>query len=635
MAPIFLSRVTRYSIILTLISLILAGCGGGGGSGSGSTQTPQAIGTTDTTNPEISLNGQAIVNLEQGATFTDAGATATDNIDGSINPTVSGTVGTAVATYTLTYTATDAAGNSSSVIRTVNVMASSSAVTSVNAAKWHHQTKLPNGSGWYNNEQQHYTNRTDNSYISNGSLKIVAKKENYQDQGVTKNYTSARLNSKFAFQYGRVEVRAKLPSGLGTWPAIWMLGKNINELGAYWQTQGFGTTSWPASGEVDIMEHWGRNENYIQSAMHTPSSYGNTENIGGQYISTATSEFHIYKLEWTAQKMVFSVDDNVHYTYAPEVKTASTWPFDSEQYLLLNFAIEDQIEGSFTEAEMEIDYVRIYADNADPSDAPVWADEFSNSGVSDNTHPVITINGNATVTHALGTTYSDAGATATDNIDGSVSVSTSGSVGTSAGTYTLTYTASDSAGNSATAARTVTVTGDANEVADLNVLQNGAADGIWDLGLQGYDAAINYESCVNDGGARCPNISWELFSDPDRGDVMQITHSAEGAITGFYTKSSEPIDARIYGGGNIIFDIKVVSGDSNISMKIDCIYPCTSGDQYLGSKGDSVWETVIISIDSLVSQGLSLSAVDTGIVIWATALTSTVFQIDNVRWEAS
>ena len=180
MAPIFLSRVTRYSIILTLISLILAGCGGGG-SGNDSTQTPQAIGTTDTTNPEISLNGQAIVNLEQGATFTDAGATATDNIDGSINPTVSGTVGTAVDTYTLTYTATDTAGNSSSVIRTVNVMASSSAVTSINAAKWHHQTRLPNGSGWYNNEQQHYTNRADNSYISNGSLKIVAKKETYQE----------------------------------------------------------------------------------------------------------------------------------------------------------------------------------------------------------------------------------------------------------------------------------------------------------------------------------------------------------------------------------------------------------------------------------------------------------------------
>lgn len=633
MATKSLSPGTNYSIIVILTAMVLGGCGGGGG-GSSSTPTPPTIVTTDTTNPEISLKGQPTVTLEQDETYVEAGATATDNIDGSIDVNITGAVGAAVATYTLTYTATDAAGNSSSVTRTVNVTASSPVITSVNSAKWYQQTRLPNGSGWYNNEQQHYTNRTDNSYVSNGSLKIVAKKERYQDQGVTKNYTSARLNSKFAFQYGRVEVRAKLPSGLGTWPAIWMLGKNISELGAYWQTQGFGTTSWPASGEVDIMEHWGRNENEIQSAMHTPSSYGSTVNNGGQYIATATSEFHIYKLEWTAEKMVFSVDDNIHYTYAPEIKNASTWPFDSEQYLLLNFAIEAQIEESFTEAEMEIDYVRIYADNADTSDAPVWADEFDNNGVSDNTNPIITINGNAAVTHAQGTTYTDAGATGTDNIDGSISVTTSGTVGASAGTYILTYTGFDSAGNSATATRTVTVTGDGNDVVRLNVLQNGEANDIWDLGLQGYDAAINYDSCENDGGARCPNIAWELFPDPDRGNVMQITHSPDGINTGFYTKSSEPIDATLYNGGNIIFDIKVVSGDSNISMKIDCVFPCTSGEQFLGSKGASGWETVIISLDSLVSQKLSLSAVDTGIVIWATTFTSTVFQIDDVRWEA-
>jgi len=310
MATKSLSPGTNYSIIVILTAMVLGGCGGGGGSSS--TPTPPTIGTTDTTNPEISLKGQQTVTLEQDETYVEAGATATDNIDGSIDVNITGAVGAAVATYTLTYTATDAAGNSSSVTRTVNVTASSPVITSVNSAKWYQQTRLPNGSGWYNNEQQHYTNRTDNSYVSNGSLKIVAKKERYQDQGVTKNYTSARLNSKFAFQYGRVEVRAKLPSGLGTWPAIWMLGKNISELGAYWQTQGFGTTSWPASGEVDIMEHWGRNENDIQSAMHTPSSYGTTVNNGGQYIATATSEFHIYKLEWTAEKMVFSVDDNIH-----------------------------------------------------------------------------------------------------------------------------------------------------------------------------------------------------------------------------------------------------------------------------------------------------------------------------------
>ena len=125
---------------------------------------------------------------------------------------------------------------------------------------------------------------------------MVAKKENFTDQGQTKQYTSARLNSKFAFTNGRVEVRAKLPTGVGTWPAIWMLGKNINENGAYRQSQGFGTTPWPACGEIDIMEHWGNNQNYIQSALHTPSSFGGTINHGGIMASNVSTTFHEYAM---------------------------------------------------------------------------------------------------------------------------------------------------------------------------------------------------------------------------------------------------------------------------------------------------------------------------------------------------
>ena len=230
----------------------------------------------------------------------------------------------------------------------------------INSTNWFHQTQLPLGWGWYNGEVQHYTDRIDNSYVSNGTLKIVAKKETYTDQGHTKEYTSARLNSKYAFTYGKVEIRAKLPQGFGTWPAIWMLGKNINEPGAYWETQGYGTTPWPACGEVDIMEHWGSNQNYVQSAIHTPSSYGGTVNLGGQYISTASSQFHIYTIDWSAQEMIFSVDGNVHYTYDPAINNSDTWPFDSELYLLLNIAIEPSIASSFTESSMEIDYVRVY-----------------------------------------------------------------------------------------------------------------------------------------------------------------------------------------------------------------------------------------------------------------------------------
>jgi len=234
----------------------------------------------------------------------------------------------------------------------------------VDGAKWFHQTQLPSGGSWYNGEIQHYTNRLDNSVVSNGFLNIIAKKETYQNQGVTKSYTSARLNSKFAFKYGRVEVRAKLPAGVGTWPAIWTLGKNANEDGGYWDLQGFGTTSWPACGEIDIMEHWGSNQNYVQSAMHTPSSFGGTINLGGQNIATASTEFHIYSVDWFVDKMVFSVDNKVHYTYQPTTLNANTWPFDKEQYLLLNIAIQSNIFSGFTQGAMEIDYVRVYKEQA-------------------------------------------------------------------------------------------------------------------------------------------------------------------------------------------------------------------------------------------------------------------------------
>jgi beta-glucanase (GH16 family) len=230
----------------------------------------------------------------------------------------------------------------------------------VDVTKWFHQTQLPSGGSWFNGEVQHYTSRIDNAVVTNGFLNIIAKKETYQNQGVTKSYTSARLNSKFAFKYGRVEVRAKLPSGVGTWPAIWTLGKNIKENGAYWNLQGFSTTSWPACGEIDIMEHWGSNQNYVQSAMHTTSSFGGTINKGGRIIPTASTDYHIYSLDWYANKMVFSIDGIVHYTYQPATINADTWPFDKEQYLLLNLAIQSSIYPSFTRGTMEIDYVRVY-----------------------------------------------------------------------------------------------------------------------------------------------------------------------------------------------------------------------------------------------------------------------------------
>jgi beta-glucanase (GH16 family) len=229
----------------------------------------------------------------------------------------------------------------------------------IDTAKWYHQVKLPNGNSWFNGELQHYTNRLTNSSQSGGVLTLTAKKESFADQSITKSYTSARLNSKFAFKYGRVEVRAKLPKGKGTWPAIWTLGKSIIEPGAYWSNR-FGTLNWPACGEIDIMEHWGTNQDYVQSAIHTPSSFGNTVNLGGQLVSNVSDSFHVYTLEWSETKLLFKVDNTTHYEYNPTVKDANTWPFNSEQYLLLNIAIEPSIESSFNQSSMVVDYVRVY-----------------------------------------------------------------------------------------------------------------------------------------------------------------------------------------------------------------------------------------------------------------------------------
>tara|TARA_B100000809_G_scaffold193813_1_gene192866 strand:- start:14898 stop:16496 length:1599 start_codon:yes stop_codon:yes gene_type:complete len=235
----------------------------------------------------------------------------------------------------------------------------------IDATKWFHQTQIPGGGNWYNGEIQHYTNRLVNTNVSSGILNLIAKKETFTDQGYTKQYTSARLNSKYAFTYGKIKVRAKLPTGVGTWPAIWMLGKNITESGGYWAND-FGTTPWPACGEIDIMEHWGGNQNFVQSAMHTTSSFGGTVNHGGQNIPTASTNFHVYELDWNAERMIFSVDGTDHYTYNPEIKDANTWPYDAEQYFLLNIAIQPSIAGSFTQDAMEIDYVRVY--EATPSE---------------------------------------------------------------------------------------------------------------------------------------------------------------------------------------------------------------------------------------------------------------------------
>ena len=156
----------------------------------------------------------------------------------------------------------------------------------------------------------------------------------------------------FEFTHGRVDVRAKLPAGGGTWPALWMLGANVE------------TVSWPACGEIDIMEHVGNDEGTVHGSIHNTSSSGATINTGETTVSDATSEFHVYSVNWSEDEISFLVDDEIFYTYSPDPKDGDTWSFDADQFIIMNVAMGGNfggaIDASFTEATMEVDYVRVY-----------------------------------------------------------------------------------------------------------------------------------------------------------------------------------------------------------------------------------------------------------------------------------
>lgn len=199
--------------------------------------------------------------------------------------------------------------------------------------------------GWGNGEAQTYTNNAENVIVENGSLKIIAKNDG-------SGYTSARLKTQglFDFKYGKVEVRAKLPEAQGTWPAIWMLGSN------------FPTVGWPQSGEIDIMEQTGSNKNEILATTHWYDTVNSQTASFNQTtaISNASSEFHVYKLEWTEESIKIFVDDMQYYNFSNN----SDLPFDEDFFMILNIAMGGTLGGTidpgFSEDVMEIDYVRVY-----------------------------------------------------------------------------------------------------------------------------------------------------------------------------------------------------------------------------------------------------------------------------------
>lgn len=217
------------------------------------------------------------------------------------------------------------------------------------------------GWGWGNNEAQYYTNSTNNANVQSGILTIKAIKENFGGN----EYTSARLLTKdvYEFTYGKIEIRAKLPTENGTWSALWMLGANFPE------------TPWPACGEIDIMEHTGNNENVVLGTTH------NTAGSGGGGVGSSTSmptptEFHKYSIIWDYRQIEFFVDDVLFFTYNPNPTNNNNYPYKSDFFLIMNIAMGGTLGGAidpgFTDASMEIDYVRVYQSETslEPPPAP-------------------------------------------------------------------------------------------------------------------------------------------------------------------------------------------------------------------------------------------------------------------------
>ena len=202
------------------------------------------------------------------------------------------------------------------------------------------------GNGWGNNESQFYTNRPENIIIEDGLLKITAIAESYEGS----DYTSSRIQSKdkFAFKYGRIEARAKLPQGGGTWPAIWMLGSNLEEV------------IWPNCGEIDILEHKGNNQDRIYGSLHYPGNSGGNSNTDSISVPNVSSEFHLYEVQWTESTINFLVDGQQYHTFSNN----SNVPFNQEFFLILNVAMGGSFGGSidslFEQSTLEIDYIRLY-----------------------------------------------------------------------------------------------------------------------------------------------------------------------------------------------------------------------------------------------------------------------------------
>jgi beta-glucanase (GH16 family) len=219
----------------------------------------------------------------------------------------------------------------------------------LNEKVWNYElgNGCPNICGWGNNERQVYTKN--NHKVVNGKLIITVKKD-----GDT--YTSTRITTAGTkeFKYGYIETRAKLPVGQGIWPAFWMLGSNIKQVG------------WPMAGEIDILEYVGKEPDQVFTSLHTKDSHGNTINTKKTEIKDIEEGFHTYAINWTEDKIEFFVDDKSVYTFAPATKTTEVWPYNQPFYFIINVAVGGnfggpEVDDKIFPQEFVIDYVRVYA----------------------------------------------------------------------------------------------------------------------------------------------------------------------------------------------------------------------------------------------------------------------------------
>jgi len=215
---------------------------------------------------------------------------------------------------------------------------------------WNYET---GGGGWGNNELEYYTSSPKNIFLSNGNLIIEARKETMG----TNNYTSARINTsgKKQFQYGRIDIRAKLPVSSGMWPALWMLGSNLSTVG------------WPACGETDIMELIGKNPNQVVGSIHwkqqnaSEGTYNNVYNAAQDF----SQQFHVFSEIWDVNSVKLLVDDQVYVTATDQNVTSGTYPFNNPFFFIFNVAVGGDWPGTpdatttFPQ-RMFVDYIRVF-----------------------------------------------------------------------------------------------------------------------------------------------------------------------------------------------------------------------------------------------------------------------------------